>query len=133
MNIKKIIVIIFLYISLINYVFSAIYISEIMPNTIDDVNLEYIELTNSWNNIEYLNSYILKDKSQKEFIFWTWDFIESNQKIKFYRPQTKILLNNTKEELYLFNDLWKIIDKLIYEKSVKWEKIINNHYIIFYI
>jgi hypothetical protein len=47
MKIKNFISISLIYIILFSQVSAVVFISEVMPNTDDDVNLEYIELTNS--------------------------------------------------------------------------------------
>jgi hypothetical protein len=112
---------ILIYFLLFNQVFAQILFSEIFPNTDDDVNLEYIELYNSWSFSQSLSWYILKDKAQKEFTFWTWEILLSLQKKKFFRPQTKILLNNSNEELFLYNNSWALIDSFSYEESINWE------------
>ena len=123
MKIKKIISILIIYLILFSQVSAEIFISEVMPNTIDDVNLEYIELTNSWTLEESLSWYIIKDKSEKEFVFWSWYFLNFWESKKYFRPETKILLNNSDEEIFLYDSSWSLIDSFIYEDSVKSEKI----------
>ena len=124
---KKILAIFLFYIFSFNSVFANLYFSEIMPNTTDDKNLEYIEITNSWEEKINLQWYKIKDKSGKEFDFGYGDFIDSNESKKFYRTKTKILLNNTNEELYLYDNLWNLIDSFSYSTSTKWQAIIINN------
>ena len=91
MNLKIIISTILIYLIFINQVIAWVLFSEIFPNTDDDVNLEYLELYNSWNIVESLSWYILKDKSEKEFIFWSWEYLWSWKIKKYIRNNTKIL------------------------------------------
>jgi hypothetical protein len=59
----KIISLFLLYFFSINTLFANIYFSEIMPNTTDDKNLEYIELYNSGETKKDISNYKIKDKS----------------------------------------------------------------------
>lgn len=117
---KKIVIWLLFYFFIFNQVFANICISEVLPNTIDDKNLEYIELHNSWTKDLSLSWYSLEDKSSKTYSFWTWEILTSNQKKKYFRTQTKIILNNVDEEIYLKANL-DIIDSFIYDTSIKWE------------
>ena len=98
--------------------------SEIFPNTTDDKNLEYIELYNSWNLDLSLSWFILKDKSEKEYLFSSWNILLSNKKKKFFRIETKITLNNSDEELFLYDNFWNLIDFFSYTESIKSEPIL---------
>ncbi len=119
MKIKKIISIFIIYLILFTKVSAGIFISEVMSNTLDDANLEYIELTNSWTLEQSLSWYIIKDKSEKEFIFWSWYFLNIWESKKYFRPETKILLNNSDEEIFLYDNSWELVDSFSYENSVK--------------
>ena len=112
-----------LFFILLNQVFAEILFWEILPNTEDDTNLEYIELYNSWTLDKNLNWFTLKDKSEKSYIFSSWSIIWSGETKKFFRTQTKLLLNNNDEELYLYNNSWTLIDNFFYNTSIKWEAI----------
>jgi hypothetical protein len=79
-------------------------IVEVMPNTSDDKNLEYITLKNTSDTVQSLSGYILADK-KKEYLFIDDTFIEPGEKQEFFRPETKIALNNSDEEIYLYNSL----------------------------
>lgn len=97
--------------------------SEIMPNTEDDVNLEYLEIYNNSSETKSLSWYIFEDKSEKQFIFSDIVF-SANQKIKFYRSETSILLNNSSEEVFLYDSNYNLVDSFSYETSNKSEFII---------
>ena len=118
---KKLFIAVFFYVFLFDNSFAWIFISELYPNTIDDTNMEYIELTNSWNLEEYLSWFLLQDKSWKNYIFWSSSILTWNESIKFYRTRTKIILNNSDEEVYLYDNLWNLVDSFIYNETVKWE------------
>lgn len=103
-----------------------VFISSVLPNTTDDTTEEYIELTNYSNNIVSLSWFSLKDKSWKTFIF-TNQILNSQESKKFYRPETMILLNNTDEELYLYDNNSTQIDYFSYTTSTKNVPIITWH------
>jgi len=104
--IKNFISIVLLYTFSINTIFANVYFSEIMPNTTDDKNLEYLELSNSWDSKQDISWYSIKDKSLKTFDFGYWEYLNAYEEKKYYRSTTKILLNNTNEELYLYDNNW---------------------------
>ena len=93
MKVKIFISFVLIYSFLFNEVFAWILFSELLPNTINDKDLEYIELYNSWSTEYSLSWYILKDKSEKEFIFWSWYILWAFKFKKYYRKDTSILLN----------------------------------------
>lgn len=95
-------------------------IVEIMPNTIDDKNLEYITLKNTSDTSQSLSWYILADK-KKQYVFAEDISIEAWEKQDFFRPETKLILNNSDEEIYLYNIQGEKIDEVSYETSTKWE------------
>ena len=102
------------------YVFADVHISEVMPNTIDDKNLEYIELFNSWEENTSLSWYILSDLSWKEFVFWSWMILSTWEKHKYFRPITKITLNNSDEKVFLHDRHWILVSSISYDSSEKW-------------
>ena len=128
MKIKNILLFLIIYLWLFNQSFADLLFSEIFPNTVDDTNMEYIELYNSWNQVESLEWFILKDKSWKEFVFWADDNIAWWEYKRFIRNYIKIILNNSDEELYLNDVNWSLIDSFSYSTTVKWEviNILNN-------
>ncbi len=123
MKIKIFIVFVLIYTFLFNEVFASILFFDILPNTENDKILEYIEIYNSWSIDKSLSWFILKDKSGKEFIFWSWDILLAWKTKKYFRDATKILLNNTNEELYLYDNSWSLIDNFSYTWSSKWKVI----------
>ena len=109
---------------ILNQVFSNLIFSEVLPNTVDDTNLEYIELYNNSDSVMFLSWYILKDKSDKQFIFdWSY-FLTAHEKKKYFRTETNILLNNTDEQLFLYDAFWNLLDSKSYLTSEKWVVII---------
>lgn len=120
---KKQILFFILCILFFNNTYAWLEFSKIFPNTIDDINLEYLEVLNNSNSIIDFSWYSLKDKSGKEYIFETGSILLWNWTKKYYRSDTKITLNNSNENLYLYNSKWFLIDSYSYLKSVKWEVI----------
>jgi hypothetical protein len=95
-------------------------IVEVMPNTLDDKNLEYIIIKNTSSQSQSLSWYTLADK-KKQYIFSEDIFFNSWERQKFFRPETKIILNNSDEEIYLYKPDGELIDEVSYTKSTKWE------------
>lgn len=113
-----------IYVFLFNQVVAQVVFSKILPNSDDDVNLEFIELYNSWITDQSLSWFLLKDKSQKEYSFWYWDFLWSKETKKYFRNDTKILLNNSNEEIFLYDNSWILLDSFSYTWTIKNEEII---------
>lgn len=90
-----------------------------MPNTTDDKNLEYITIHNTSPGTQSLSWFILSDK-KKGFIFSSDIFLEAWEKKQFFRPETKLVLNNTNEKLTLKNPAWEIVSEVEYTSSTKW-------------
>lgn len=103
-----------------------VFITSLMPNTDNDTNDEYIEITNFSINPLSLSWFSLKDKSGKIFVFGEINLNPSESK-KFYRPETMILFNNTDEELWFFDKLWNQADYFKYSTSSKNVSIITGH------
>lgn len=125
---RKIIFLVFviIFLSFSQTFWENIFISSVLPNTSNDTLDEYIELTNYWVSDIYLSWFSIKDKSQKIYIFDN-QVIHSQESKKFYRPETMILLNNTDEELWLYDNSWVEIDYFSYTTSSKDVPIITNH------
>ncbi len=95
-------------------------IIELMPNTLDDKNLEYIVIKNNSESTKNLETYFLQDTSGKKYIFWE-TFLSPYQEKKFYRTQTKIILNNSWDSISLFHSWSLLVDTVSYQKSSKWK------------
>lgn len=108
------------FIFLVQKVFTSFSITEIYPNTIDDTLEEYVEINYDWNGNNNLSWYILSDKSGKEYYFGEEFFVNWESK-KYFRPQTKILLNNSNEEIYLKNGSWELLDSFSYTTTELWK------------
>ncbi len=100
------------------YLFASFEIAEVMPNTSDDINFEYITLKNISSSSQSLSGYMLEDASGKRYTF-TWTTLLSKERKQFFRPQTKIILNNTDESLKLFSHTGAKIDEISYMTSTK--------------
>jgi hypothetical protein len=66
---KKIINSIIFFIICISNTNADLKLMEILPNTTDDKNLEYIELYNTSSSNLIIENYYIKDKSDKKYIF----------------------------------------------------------------
>lgn len=82
--------------------FASFEIAEVMPNTADDSSLEYITLKNLQHTPQSLSGYTLQDASGKAYTF-TGIVLAGGERKQFFRPETKIILNNTDETLTLFS------------------------------
>lgn len=51
------------------YLFASFEIAEVMPNTSDDINFEYITLKNISSSSQSLSGYMLEDASGKRYTF----------------------------------------------------------------
>ncbi len=96
-------------------------ISEVFPNTTDDKNLEYITLKNNYTETRSLSWYVLEDTAGKQYLFWSEDILVSGERKQFSRSLTKIILNNSDESVFLYDNEWILVDSIYYENSVKWE------------
>ncbi len=112
--------IIILFIFLVQKVFTSFSITEIYPNTNEDTTEEYVQITYDWNGNNNLSWYILSDKTWKEYIFENDIYINWENK-KYFRPQTKILLNNSDEEIYLKDSSWELVDSFSYTTTELWK------------
>ena len=94
-------------------------IVEVLPNTIDDKNLEYVTLQNISNTSQTLSGFILADL-KKEYMFWSWVILNAWERRAFYRTETKLVLNNTNEEIFIYSNTWALIHEIEYQTSTKW-------------
>lgn len=98
---------------------------EIFPNTIDDTNLEYVVLRNTWCDTISLDGLSLSDASWKYYYFPSDSTVVSHTNITIPRALSKIILNNTDEILYIKNWNWDILTQFMYSSSIKWSPILN--------
>ncbi len=101
---------------------SDIYFNEILPNTPvgqRDKEKEYIELFNE-NDFEVdLEGWQIKDGvgKTKVFVFPKETKIRPKGFLVLFRPQTKIVMNNQEDKLFLLNPKGEIVDKVSYQKA----------------
>ena len=113
----------------INYP-SGVFINEFLPSPEgpDDQN-EWIEIFNQ-NDFEInLFNWKLKDASGKvtTYIFSEETTAKSKGFLVFYRPVTKIILNNEGDKLILFWPDGKITDEVSYENSPRGQSLNRNN------
>ena len=89
-----------------------------MPNTIDDSQLEYVTIKNLKTTPLSLSGFVLQDAQGKIYTF-TGVILEAHERKQFFRPQTRITLNNTDETLTLFSATGAKIDEIYYTTSTK--------------
>ncbi len=98
-------------------------IVEVLPNTIDDAQLEYITLQNICDTPWDIQDYILSDKL-KDYHIADSLIIQPGERVTFPRTQTKLVLNNTDEELFVTNPQGEVVDQVSYSTSEKWEPLV---------
>ena len=113
----------------INYP-SGVFINEFLPSPEgpDDQN-EWIEIFNQ-NDFEInLSGWGIKDSSGKitTYIFPEKTTAEAKGFLVFYRPVTKIILNNEGDKLMLFWPNGKIADEVSYENSPRGQSLSRNN------
>jgi len=92
--------------------------SEILPNPIDANNQnEWIKLYNTSNQTIDLTGWKIKDISGKTFVFPNKE-IAPNSFLILFSKETKIILNNSGDSLFLYNQSNQLIDKVSYDFSV---------------
>lgn len=94
-----------------------IIINEILPNPVGiDYDSEFIEIKNvSSSNIE-LTGWKITNAAKQEFIIPSLTMIPKTI-VTFFRPQTKLALNNIKDKITLYSKSGKIIDQAIYRSA----------------
>ena len=89
------------------FVFADIRIVSIFPNTVDDTNLEYIEIRNTGCIDIDISGYAFLDENAQSgngnpYIFPNGTSIKSHEILKIFPYSlAKIQLNNTNETIYL--------------------------------
>lgn len=98
-----------------------IIINEILPNPIGSDDNEWIELKNIGGSSVDLNSWSIKDESQKTYKFSSDDFdnliLDSGNFFVLEKSISDISLNNTNEKLYLFSSMGDKIFEISYGSS----------------
>jgi len=107
--------------NVVNYP-SGIFFNEILPNTpLDqrDEEKEYIEIFNE-NDFEVdLTNWKIEDIMGKKntFLLSKGTKIKGKSFLVFYRPETKITLNNDEDGLNLLDPNGKIVDTVVFQKA----------------
>jgi hypothetical protein len=104
-------------------------IKEFLPNPVgSDKKGEYIKLFNDGGNIVSLSGWQIKDASGKTFNL-SGDLSAGKELILPY-SKTKIALNNNGEQVFLYDNAGKLVDKLDYigqaEEGQIITRIMNN-------
>lgn len=98
----------------------GVYINEVLPNPEgSDETDEYIELYNS-NTFEVnLSGWTIQDTegTVKNYIIPENTIILAGGLLKFFRPQTKIMLNNDADTVVLKNPSGEVADSLSFDKA----------------
>jgi len=95
-------------------------VSEVFPNTLDDAQLEYITIINLWEETLSLSGYTIADKSKKYLIVENI-LVRVWETAQLLRTKTKHILNNSNEEIFLYNSQWELVDHISYTTSLKSE------------
>ena len=106
-----------------------IIINEVLPNPEGSDDLEWIELYNPNNQDINLNNWTINDASSS---FKMEKTIKANNYLLIKKEESKITLNNSNEELELFDCQNNLINSLSYSKSFEGQSYaydeINNEY-----
>lgn len=94
-----------------------------MPNTPDDKNLEYIMIQNTSKFEQNIENYSLEDDSWKQYVF-SENVFKAWESQVFYRPETKLILNNSDERLFLYNSWGVLEDEESYTSSTKGKALV---------
>lgn len=93
---------------------------SISPNTLDDTNLEYIDLRNIGCSDISLAGYSVSDVSPKTYTFPLGaPLLPPHTSYRLTRPISKLALNNENETLFLSNSSGILIDTFAYSSSEK--------------
>ena len=109
----------FLWLSASTTVFAGgLALYSVLPNTINDTSLEYIEIQNASCASITITGYTLRDAAGSIFTLPN-QTLASGVVRRFMRSETSIALNNTDETLELRTPTGEIIDTRSYTSSVK--------------
>lgn len=109
---------------------AGIFINEILPDPegIPDTSGEYIEIFNENKERVDLSEWKIADtigRSAKAYTFPENTIINGKGFLVFYRPTTKITLNNNNDRLYLIQPDGKMADSVAYEEKAPKGKSLN--------
>ncbi len=102
------------------YYASTVFINEILPNSSGaDSEGEWIEVMNESGELVDLSAWQLDDSEggSNPFVFPPGTVITAHSFLVFTRPQTKIALNNDKDEVRLIWPNGRVLHEVTYEKS----------------
>lgn len=102
------------------------FFSEVLPNTADDASLEYFSLRNSACVPVSLSGYSVVDASGKSYALPDETLYFTGSERKFFRPESKITLNNENETLSLFDPFGAVVDSFSYASSSKGVPIVRS-------
>jgi len=95
-----------------------VFFYEVLPNPVGkDTGAEWIKLYNPTNEPINLSGWQIKDASAKTFIFKEKE-ITPNGFLTLSSEETKIILNNSGDSLFLYDQNNQLIDKASYDVSV---------------
>ncbi len=98
---------------------ASIEISGVFPNTVDDTNLEWLELHNTECERVDITQYSISDLSGKKYTFPSGTSIDSHATFRLERPISKIVLNNDVETLFLYDTSSTLIESFSYKDTTK--------------
>ncbi len=99
---------------------ASIEISGVFPNTVDDTNLEWLELHNTDCEGVDITGYSISDLSGKRYTFPSWTTIDSHSTFRLERQVSKIILNNDIETLFLYDTSSTLVESFSYKDTTKW-------------
>lgn len=95
-----------------------VFISKILPNPIGRDSLgEVIVIRNGGNVDVDIGGWKIIDKSKKTFVFPSGYVISGGNSVSIDYNQSKIILNNNGDEINLFDNSGKLIDKINFNSS----------------
>jgi len=95
-----------------------VFFYEVLPNPVGkDTGAEWIKLYNPTDEPINLSGWQIKDASAKTFIFKEKE-ITPNGFLTLSSEETKIILNNSGDSLFLYDQNNQLIDKASYDVSV---------------
>lgn len=105
-----------------------IYIKELFPNPLGrDVGNEWIKLFNDGKETVDLRGWFIKDESGKSFEFAGFKISPAGE-IKIDLSKTKIILNNDRDAVFLYNPAGEAVHKLSYDSPVEDEVVIASEF-----